>query len=140
VNFEKFLQNVGVNTDFVMSKFSLQLLYEIKEEKSVKEYKLHSMMDAWIGTGRYSQCKLGSPMSKQDIIQNLHTSGIIDQKKGKYYIRDIGIRLLNQLHPHCKDLDLPSRILQWQRDWPASKNQIAIYLRTFFNKQMCYMR
>jgi DNA topoisomerase IA len=135
------LRKVGVNTDdFAISKFALQLLYAIKDSKPIKEYKLHSMMDSWTGTGRYSEAKLGTPMSKQDIIHDLRRSGLIHSKKDKYFISEIGIAFLNQLHPDCEDLDLPSRILHWQQEWPNSKNQVARYLRTFFGKQMRYMR
>ncbi|MCY1418116.1 hypothetical protein D9M71_336650 [compost metagenome] len=51
-----------------------------------------------------------------------------------------GTAFLELLHPDCADPDLPARLEAWQRDWPSAKEKMHRYLRTFFGKQVRYMR
>lgn len=135
------LRRVGVDTDyFSISKYALQLLYCLKAKKPLAEYKVFGLMDKWSGTGRYPTSELGSPMSRHDIIQRLLDAELLKSENSKISISAKGLAFLNELHPDCQDLDIPARIRQWQSDWPNSKNQMSRYLKTFFGKQIRFMR
>ncbi len=103
----------------------------------MSQSKIHGVMSRWVGTGRYGEARLGSPASSSEIVNGLELMGLIDEAQSKDSIRlsAIGERFLHELHPDCKDADLPARIALWQSEWPQSKEQMTRYLMTFFGKQ-----
>lgn len=130
------LRSVGIDTDtYWLSKYSLQLLYALRDQPPIKENSLLRMMEKWRGTGRYDLSELGSPASRYAMIEGLKRVGLIDSNDGKLSLSERGGVLLDSLHPDCHDPDLPSRLGLWQQNWPASKPHIERYLRTFFGKQ-----
>lgn len=130
------LRSAGVDTDkFWLSKYSLQLLFALREQPPIKENNLLHSMYNWKGTGRYRPTELGSPASRYAMIEGLKRVGFIDSNSGKLSLSERGTVFLASLHPDCRDPDLPSRLNQWQDSWPSSKTQIDRYLRTFFGKQ-----
>ncbi|WP_298705460.1 hypothetical protein [uncultured Variovorax sp.] len=131
------LRQVGVDDDrFTVSKFSLQLLYGIRELPAMSEGKLIELMHQWPGTGRHARSELGSPASRAAIVSGLSGAGLlVADHKARTKLSERGQAFLSQLHPDCKDADLPARIRQWESEWPASKPSIERYLRTYFGKQ-----
>lgn len=131
------LKQAGVDGDhFMMSKYSLQLLYGMRELPPMTEGKLIELMHRWPGTGRYAPSELGSPASRVDIVSGLNDAGLLVADSNRLMkLSERGQQFLNHLHPDCQDPDLPARLLQWESGWPASKPSIERYLRTFFGKQ-----
>lgn len=130
------LRSVGVNTDaYWLSKYSLQLLYAMREQPPIKENSLLAKMEKWPGRGRYSPIEMGSSASRSPMIEGLKRVGLLESVGGVVNLSERGAAFLALLHPDCSDLDLPSRLAKWQDTWPSSKPQMDRYLRTFFGKQ-----
>jgi hypothetical protein len=131
------LRAVGVNTtNYGISKYSIQLLYVLKESGQLKESRVLQMMDQWPGTGRYGLSSLGSPASRGKILQGLVQAGLLDQSGMLICLSDRGREFIELLHPDCQDRDLPARLNEWQVQWPESRGKVERYLRTFFGKQL----
>lgn len=129
-----------------LSKYSLQLLYAMRNERPKADGPLVSMMCNWTGTGRYSDRYgehppgLGSSASRVQILENLIQAGLLNhltaRSSEKLAISDRGRKLLELLHPDCEDLDLPFRLDAWCAKGNASKPAINRYIRTVFGKQL----
>ncbi|MDQ1090677.1 DNA topoisomerase IA [Xanthomonas sacchari] len=120
------------NPDYVLSKYSLQLLYALQGLGAVdSDAALMNAMERWRGTGRYAVRGLGSPASRAAIIDGLRSSGLM---RG-LLISPSGREFLSLLHRDCCDPDLPGRISEWEGTWPESRPRMERYLRTFFGKQ-----
>lgn len=139
--FNPILNKAGIHAGFFeMSKFSLQLLYWIRNQEPLTEAQIMSAMHAWTGTGRYQEkAQIGSTMSRWQIVENLRAAGLL-AKNGdqRLTIAPPGEQVLAALHPDCEDPDLPFRLHRWQAEWPASRSSVEQYLRTFFGKQKRY--
>ena len=134
--FGESLRRVGVDTEiFSMSKFSLQLLYWLKGRPPITEGRLIKAMDNWTGTGRYPVCEMGSAASRDRIVSDLCEMGLLTFQGLEITLSAKGTQFLGLLHPDCEDSDLPARIAAWQGGWPQSKENMTLYLRTFFGKQ-----
>lgn len=130
------LRSVGVDTDtYWLSKYSLQLLYAMRDQPSTKENSLLRTMEKWPGTGRYAPTEMGSPASRYAMIEGLTRVGLLESNSGELFLSERGAACLSILHPDCNDQDLPSRLTKWQDNWPSSRPQIDRYLRTVFGKQ-----
>ncbi|MNP43763.1 hypothetical protein D3C76_1376030 [compost metagenome] len=139
--FGECLRQVGVSTDrYGMSKYSLQLLYALRGQPPLKESRVLSLMHQWRGTGRYPPTPLGSAASSADILSGLVDAGLMLEENNHISLSPRGTAFLELLHPDCADPDLPARLEAWQRDWPSAKEKMNRYLRTFFGKQVRYMR
>jgi hypothetical protein len=130
------LRKVGVDTsDFGISKHGLQILYWLRGQKPLNEWRVVKSMENWKGTGRYQPVEMGTPASRSPILSQLRQAGLLSEQDRLTVITDRGNDFLNLLHPDCEDPDLAARLAAWQADWPSSKVQIVTYLRTFFGKQ-----
>lgn len=135
----------------VISKYSLQLLYKLREiGDELSEGGVLKLMNNWEGTGRYkndaqsglNHVSLGSAMSMASIINNLAEAGLIERREAESRPRILncisptGRDFLAQLHPGCFDPDLPFRLNEWCNAG-LSECQPAMdkYLKTFFGKQ-----
>lgn len=122
----------GVSRDYLVSKYSLQLLYALRDQPPIdSERALIRMMHEWPGTGRYARRDLGSPASQPAIIEGLRSAGLVHEAG----LSAAGQAFLDLLHPDCRDPDLPARITRWEQAWPSSRTAVERYLRTFFGKQ-----
>lgn len=140
-----------------LSKYSLQLLYALRNKLPRAEGPIISLMTKWPGTGRYTYAlgewrpRVGSPASVAQILQNLVDAGLLaqllpagwmgplDEYRSPPYrltVSDRGRALLELLHPDCEDPDLPFRLDAWCQQGSAAKPAIDRYIRTFFGKQM----
>jgi len=132
-----------------LSKYALQLLYELRHEASCTENELHGRMSRWVGTGRFHYQKgegwptLGSAASRGQIIENLLAAGLLvrTDSNGRelVLVSARGHTLLGMLHPDCKDLDLPFRVAAWCAEGDAAKPTIDRYIKTFFGKQLRFL-
>lgn len=137
------LKKCGVTTSqaFGVSKYSLQLLYWLRDQDAMGYPAIIQAMARWGGTGRYKgMAELGSPASRWQIIENMRNLQLLealgDQPRGmKLRLSAKGEAFLAALHPDCKDADLPFRLEEWERDWPQSQKRIDRYIKTFFGKQ-----
>ncbi|HDR9179280.1 TPA: type IA DNA topoisomerase [Burkholderia vietnamiensis] len=131
------LRDAGVTvSDFMMSKYSLQLLYWLADDPHATFSSLIQAMQEWRGTGRYAPALLGSPASRVEIIQGLQDAGLaVPNAAGQVRLTSTGRRFLQLLHPDCRDADLPARMAEWERTWPESRPKVESYIRTFFGKQ-----
>lgn len=118
--------------DYLVSKYSLQLLYALRDRSPARsDEDLLRAMQEWQGSGRYATRGMGSPASRSEILAGLRSAGLMDGLA----LSTSGRAFLDLLHPDCFDPDLPGRICQWEKDWPASRSKMERYLRTFFGKQ-----
>jgi hypothetical protein len=130
-----------VSAQFGMSKYSLQLLYFLRQRPLMSESAVMMAMRSWAGTGRYPVTNMGSPASQNQILVNLISLGLLDSGRtpGARYrtvtVSPVGEAFLDHLHPDCEDVDLPHRMKQWEAGWPNSRPSIEQYLKTFFGKQ-----
>jgi hypothetical protein len=143
-----------------LSKYSLQLLYALRDAAPMGDGKVVSLMHHWPGTGRYTYEKgewrprVGSPASVCQILENLVAAGLLERtpvvlvrplgeresKPTLLALSDRGRALLALLlHPDCEDLDLPFRLDAWCEQGSAAKPAIDRYIKTFFGKQMRFV-
>lgn len=145
----------------LLSKTALQTLYVLAHQSApFTDGDICTIMDRHTGTGRYpkvltghGQIQLGTPTSRYQIAQNLTNSGLLtdtgriherttkygDQETPLYVVSDIGLRLIDLLHPDCQDPDLPFRIRNWETLPESDANEkVDRYLRTFFGKMKRY--
>jgi hypothetical protein len=151
-------RRAGVPTDAPpLSKYSLQVLYTLRDKLPLEEGKIAHLMTKWPGTGRYTYAPdqwrpcLGSAASVSQILQNLVEAGLLAElvppgwmgPLKEYWkppcrltVSDRGHALLALLHPDCEDPDLPFRLDAWGNQGDAAKPAIDRYIRTFFGKQI----
>lgn len=133
-----------------LSKYGLQALYFIRdcgEKGPVKEYQLYRNFSEWPGTGKYEKNSLGSPRSFSSILDQvleLNLAKVVALSSSRpriVYLTEAGEAFLKELHPGCKDLDLPARIQVWaQEGFEKSKPAIDRYIRTYFGRQMVFTK
>ncbi|RCT89658.1 hypothetical protein [Acinetobacter baumannii] len=134
--FGEILRKYGVNTNnFIMSKYTLQVLYDLLNNSAKNEDYLKKMSSGWVGTGRYAKGQIGSVASRHAIIENLLANRLIKTIDGMFHVTPLGQVFLESLHPDCQDADLPFRINEWMLTWPDSQPKIERYIKTFFGKQ-----
>lgn len=135
-----------------MSKFSLQLLFGLKDAEPMTESEILRMMHRWKGTGKYDAdpwyAQFAGAATRAAIIQNLKDIGFLEDelkeaesgrsKPMKLRISASGLEFLELIHPRCRDADLPFRLADWGRNWPGSRPQIETYIKTFFGRQLRY--
>lgn len=140
-----------------LSKYSLQVLYALRDQLPLQEGQIVRLMTEWPGTGRYTYApgqwppSVGSAASSAQIVQNLVDAGLLAQllPEGwmgpleKYVTPPIwltvsprGRTLLQLLHPDCEDADLPFRLDAWCDIGASAKPAIDRYIKTFFGKQL----
>lgn len=134
-----------------LSKYSLQLLYALRNAEPRTEGKVIHLMGDWPGTGRYPRPtsawspSVGSCASRGLILENLSLAGLLEpvihagQKQPRIQLTALAHALLAQLHPDCEDLDLPFRLDAWCDKGDAAKPAIDRYLNTFFGKQKRFL-
>lgn len=152
------VRRAGVPADAPpLSKYSLQVLYALRDELPMAEGQIVRLMTNWPGTGRYTYApgewrpRVGSPASVAQIVQNLVGAGLLAQlfpagwmgpleefrtPPCRLTVSDRGRALLKLLHPDCEDPDLPFRLDAWCDAGPAANPAIDRYIRTFFGKQL----
>lgn len=129
-------QNEIDTTNYFMSKFSLQVLFDLAENPSKMGLYIAKMDSEWKGTGRYEKGSIGSVSSYSEIVLGLIEKGLLNKDEDKILkVSSTGLAFLSSLHPDCKDLDLPFRLAEWCDSWPNSKPKIDRYIKTFFGKQ-----
>lgn len=118
-----------------ISKYELQLLYFIKDNK-LSESLLIDRMSDWEGTGKYSEkMSLGSAASRCQMITNLIKNDLVKVEERVVQLTSDGLVFLNNLHKDVRDIDLPYRIHHWCLDGlHCSKPKIDKYIKTFFGK------
>lgn len=152
------LRQAGVPSEAPpLSKYALQLLYALRDGRSLTEGGVHSLMALWPGTGHYTQKQphrvdgLGSAASRNQILANLRAAdllqwsdpqvdGAIETQRSQVRISDRGLALLTALHPDCEDPDLPFRLADWCAQGDEAYPAISRYMKTFFGKQLRFMR
>ena len=147
--FSPILAHVGVpQGKRWMSKYALQLLFELEQRgQAMAEGDIIKLMMVWTGTGKHmpNSRGLGSPVSRGAIVEQLIDMGLLEvpeavEKTQHYRVSGAGRRFLELLHPRCRDVDLPFRISNWEKDWPASRPSMETYIRTFFGRQRRFDR
>lgn len=143
-----------------LSKYSLQLLYALRNVPQMGEGSVVRLMQDWPGTGRYTyglgewRPGVGSFASVAQILENLVRAGLLERTPAVRMpppgdsgrattvvaVSDRGRALLALLHPDCEDPDLPFRLDVWCNEGAAAKPAIDRYIRTFFGKQMRFAR
>lgn len=132
------LRTFGVDTNqFIMSKFSLQVLYDLKDRSAININDYAEILgQSWKGTGRYEQGQIGSATSLFTIIDGLIKNLLAQVDDANLLtISALGRAFLNRLHPDCCDPDLPFRLHEWIENPVAAQPKMERYLNTFFGKQ-----
>ncbi|KVP75216.1 hypothetical protein WJ96_05515 [Burkholderia ubonensis] len=132
-----------------LSKYALQLLYGLRNHRPMTEGRVASLMQHWLGTGRYKtgpgewRPRLGSSASTLQIMDNLVAAGLLVRGivagRSHLGLSGHGRTLLNLLHPDCEDADLPFRLNAWCEQGLASKPVVDRYINTFFGKQKSFL-
>lgn len=137
VIFGELLRGLGVDTNqYILSKYSLQVLYDLKMRGPKNYHAYYLLMGQWVGTGKYPLTKIGSIESRHAILEGLIQNNLVSRDdQQQISITNTGSRFLSLLHPDCHDADLPLRIEKWITDWDSSREKIERYLNTFFGKQ-----
>lgn len=134
--------HIGLDrSKFILSKFSLVVLYFIRKTVSIKNSDLFMIMhEQWKGTGKFPTGTLGSITSRHEIVHQLINMNLLLDESGYLSLSGVGERFLDHLHPDCCDLDLPFRIESWMIDYENSLPKIDKYIRTVFGKQIRYFQ
>ena len=135
--------NKTLSVDGWISKYQIQALYLLADQGPLNLGGFLMAMTENRGTGKYKTSQygyegsLGSAMSKATIVEQLVEHGWVDRNDNKkHMVSAEGQRVIEALHPGCKDLDLPFRLEAWsQAGLPASKAAMDRYIRTFFGRQ-----
>jgi len=125
----------------VLSRYALQMFYDISRCGPLREAEVLKHASCWVGTGKYPPDMLGSYSSIALMFENLEAAGLVDRLESSRSIR-LSLRgeaLLTRLHPGCEDIDLPGRLTHWANTWPASEPAMTRYLKTFFGRQLHYL-
>lgn len=126
---------------FILSKFSLVVLYYIRMIGSIKDRDFYFVLhEQWKGTGKFPTGALGSITSRHEIAQQLINVGLLLNESGELSLSGNGKKFLDHLHPDCCDLDLPFRIEGWMIEGNNSRPKIDKYIRTVFGKQIRYFQ
>ncbi|MBF4454042.1 type IA DNA topoisomerase (plasmid) [Acinetobacter sp. SK-43] len=135
--FGELLRGLGVDTNqFIMSKYSLQVLYDLNIRGPVHRNNYYSLMGQWIGSGKYALAQIGSHASRNAILEGLIENNLLSEDDQlNINITQTGSMFLKLLHPDCQDADLPLRMEAWINDWDTSRGKIERYLNTYFSKQ-----
>jgi hypothetical protein len=137
------LRKTGVmKKDYSISKYSLQLLYELSKRRSTSISKAIFMAQNWKGSGTYqaSVFGIGNPNSIGSILKGLLDSGLLQKNKTeRLIVSETGKSFLQMLDPGCRDIDLPGKLQLWQENWPHSRNEIEKYITNYFNNQKKFM-
>lgn len=125
-----------------LTKVHVQTLYFCRDIGPEREGNLTYLMQRWKGTGRYvdPHVQLGSASSQAGAVETLERAGLLDREgthhRAPLALTDKGRRLLDLLHPDCRDPDLPFRIEEWSRlSHEEAYPKVDRYIRTFFGKQ-----
>lgn len=137
VIFGELLRLLGVDTNhFILSKYSLQVLFDLKIRGPIDRKNYYSLMGQWIGTGKYPASEIGSIKSRDAILDGLIKSKLLVANNAQIQISETGSIFLSLLHPDCRDVDLPLRLNEWFNNWQDSTRiKMSLYLNTFFGKQ-----
>jgi hypothetical protein len=144
---------LGRPMERVLAKNALQILFHLQDGRKIDDGKLIELMTKWQGTGRYTKAAhgyhnmgMGRASSRYEIIQHLVREGLLSRrsypgrKVQPLQITADGLRLLDFLHPDCRDADQVCRIAIWmQLPLEEAKPKIDRYIRTFFGKQMRFL-
>jgi hypothetical protein len=144
---------LGRPMERVLAKNALQILFHLQDGRKIDDGKLIELMTKWQGTGRYTKAAhgyqymgMGRASSHYEIIQHLVREGLLSRrsypgrKVQPLQITADGLRLLDFLHPDCRDADQVCRIAIWmQLTLEEAKPKIDRYIRTFFGKQMRFL-
>jgi hypothetical protein len=144
------LRRAGVPADTApLSKYSLQVLYALRNAEPSTEGEVVHLMYRWPGTGRYKRTAsawfpgVGSLASRGQILDNLLLAGLLERVAGPkqelLQLTALAHTLLAQMHPDCEDPDLPFRLHAWCEQGAAAKPAIDRYLNTFFGKQKRFL-
>ncbi|WP_276379961.1 hypothetical protein [Flavobacterium sp. H4147] len=146
VLFKPILEQVGLaDSDFVFTKYVLQLFFALEYCSNFTTKDLVTMMENWSGTGLYLNCSIGRPHSYHYIFMHLINNelivynGIGENDDKQYNLSERGKALLKLINPDCRDINLGGKIDLWQENWPESKQEMNEYLIDFFTKQMQFM-
>ena len=117
-----------------LSKYQVQLLYEIAKQPPRTLSVLHHVMNEWPGG-------LGSVLSRGEIIRQLQDGGWIKNGCNGFVLSGLGSSLLSQLHPECEDPGLPGRLQGWcALPFEKAKCEMDSYLMTWFGRQRKFMQ
>lgn len=128
-----------------VSKYGLILLHALRGHSALSESNIITAMGKWKGTGKYDPSHhFGSPASRSAIIEQLEKAGLLDRFEGSpstLVLSERGYRMLGMLHRDTFDPDLPARLDEWcAAGLGESRLAMDRYLRTFFGKQMEFMK
>jgi hypothetical protein len=143
--FGNLLRSLGMPAqESYLSKYTLQLLYWFADQdRPHSESHVYHFLSHWKGTGKYHSTwnKMGSPASMGVIINNLKNMRLVDTWDRRLVISTQGRRLVEAMHPNCRDSDLLYRLDEWcNQGLSVSKPKIDKYIRTFFGRQLAFMK
>lgn len=140
--FSRCLHKAGVTLkNYGISKYSLQLLYELRERPPMSEGRAVFMMQNWNDSGAYPPAifGIGNPRSVAPILEGLYDCGLLRNKKKGLIITKSGHAFLEMLDPGCRDIDLSGKLEMWRQNWPDSKKEMETYIIDYFNRQKDFM-
>lgn len=138
----------GGSSVHILSKNMLLALYVLRameNETGVRDGDFFLRLQSHPGSGRFPPSTVGSPASRQPIVENLAAMNLIDRRRQDQAptvaLTPAGRRLLDGLlHKDCFDPDQPARLEAWMTDGDAAVPKVERYLRTFFGKQKRFLK
>lgn len=133
-HFSPLLAAAGLrDSDFVITKHCLQLLYRVASLGEVAKPDLAEMMLEWCGTPAYFPVNLGSADSQPKILENLLRTGLLVEKGEVYCCTDVGHRFLSLIPEKCSDPDQAGRLQSWMcLQIDTARARIERYLKIHF--------
>lgn len=128
--------DVGLADSAVTMK-CLQLLYWLRSQYPLTRPEMLRAMAQWRGTGRSDAVPFEPASSAPALLDRMVKSELLWEMGApkRFLVSPNGIALLSRLHPAFEDLDLPTRLARWERDWPAFEGEVGRYVRSCVAKQ-----
>jgi hypothetical protein len=131
----------GIGLDIEITLKDLQVLYWLRSQHPLTKPAFFQGITEWVGTGRSDVAQREPMSSAPSLLDRLLRDGLLWEMGSptkRVLVSPKGIALLSRLHPSFEDLDLPSRVDRWVRDWPASQNDVQRYVRSLYALQRTY--
>ncbi|MBB4861224.1 hypothetical protein HNP46_000035 [Pseudomonas nitritireducens] len=133
-HFSPLLAAAGLSdSEFVITKHCLQLLYRVASLGLVTKPDLAEMMLEWSGTMAYFPVNLGSADSQPKILGNLLRVGLLQEDGEAYRCTTVGYRFLSSIPDKCCDPDQAGRLQSWMcMQIDTARARIERYLKIHF--------
>jgi len=137
---------IGRDVAGALSREMLQILFHLRDHSGIEFPFFVKSIVNWKGTGRHEgTVRLGwgdGSTADDPSVELLVKQGLAEiTQDNKVVITEDGRRLLEAIHPDCRDIDQNHRLKEWMTlGEAAARGKIDQYVKTFFGKQLRHLK